>query len=72
VVLWSTMSAPYSMGRWIAGLAKVLSTTSLTRCRRASSDGGRQIGQAHHRIRRRLDEQQLRFRRECRLDEIET
>ena len=41
VVLWVTRSAPNSIGRWMYGLAKVLSTTSRTSWRWARSAAAR-------------------------------
>ena len=41
VVLWVTRSAPNSIGRWMYGLANVLSTTSFAPCRWASSAAAR-------------------------------
>ena len=41
VVLWVTRSAPNSIGRWMYGLANVLSTTSRMPCRCARSAAAR-------------------------------
>ena len=41
VVLWVTRSAPNSIGRWMYGLAKVLSTTSRASWRWARSAAAR-------------------------------
>jgi hypothetical protein len=37
VALWSTRSAPSSSGRWLIGVAKVLSTTTVAPAARARS-----------------------------------
>ena len=67
----TTRSAPSSIGRWMHGLAKVLSTTSRAPWRWARSATAAQVGQPHHRVARRLDEQQPRRRRERALERVE-
>ena len=62
VVLCTTRSAPSSIGRWRHGLANVLSTTSRDVVAVRELGRGREVGQAHHRVGRRLEEQQLRLR----------
>ena len=60
VVLWVTRSAPNSIGRWMYGLANVLSTTSRSVVAVREVGRGAQVGEPHHRVGRRLDEQHPR------------
>ena len=62
VVLWSTRSAPNSIGRCTYGLANVLSTTTTHAARVRGRTRRREVGDAQHRVGGRLDEQQLRVR----------
>ena len=64
VVLWTTRSAPKSIGRCTYGLANVLSTTTATSRSWAICARGREVGEAQHRVGRRLEEQHLRVRAE--------
>ena len=71
VVLCVTRSAPNSIGRWMYGLANVLSTTSRDVVAVREVGGRAQVGEAHHRVGRRLDEQHPRRRRDRALDLVE-
>ncbi len=71
VVLCSTRSAPNSIGRWSAGLANVLSTTTDAPRPVRERRGGRQVGEAQHRVGRRLEEQHPRLRGERGVDQVE-
>ena len=64
VVLWMTRSAPSASGRCRHGLANVLSTASVAPCACASVATAAMSREPQHRIGRRLDEHQLRLRRE--------
>ncbi len=57
------MSAPSSSGRWKYGEANVLSTMSSALRRVRDLRHGRDVGEAHERIARRLDEHGARRRR---------
>ena len=57
VVLWVTMSAPNSIGRWMYGAGeRVVDDEAARSCRCARSAAAAQIGQPHDRVGRRLDE----------------
>ena len=70
VVEWNTMCAPYSSGRWKYGVANVLSTISSTPRRFAIAAGRREVGEAHERVRRRLEQQRDGLRRDRVLDAL--